>query len=95
MTSPELLARWSIDSGYVAPRKSSWDTPVMKDYVGKYPQALTARDQLPYAHAELPVKNIIEVKRAIVNGIQTVVTTTQPIAAVLADTQKRVDEILK
>ena len=68
MTSPEMLARWSIDSGYVAPRKSSWDTPLMKEYTAKYPQAITARDQLQYAHAELPVKNIIEVKRAIVNG---------------------------
>ena len=95
MTSPEMLARWSIDSGYVAPRKSSWDTPLMKEYTAKYPQAITARDQLQYAHAELPVKNIIEVKRAIVNGIQTIVTTTQPIAPILADTQKRVDEILK
>ena len=37
MTSPEMLARWSIDSGYVAPRKSSWDTPLMKDYVGEVP----------------------------------------------------------
>ena len=72
MTSTEMLARWSIDSGYVAPRKSSWETPLMKDYVGKYPQAITARDQLQYAHAELPVKNIIEVKRAIANALQTV-----------------------
>jgi sn-glycerol 3-phosphate transport system substrate-binding protein len=95
MTSTDILARWSIDSGYVAPRKSSWETGVMKEYVGKYPQAITARDQLQYAHAELPVKNIIEVKRAIVTAIQTIVTTTQPIAPTLAEAQKRVDEILK
>ena len=95
MTSTEMLARWSIDSGYVAPRKSSWDTPLMKDYVGKYPQAITARDQLPYAHAELPVKNIIEVKRAIKTALETALTTNQPVAQVLAEGQKRVDEILK
>jgi sn-glycerol 3-phosphate transport system substrate-binding protein len=95
MTSTDLLARWSIDSGYVAPRKSSWETPVMKDYVGKYPQAITARDQLQYAHAELPVKNIIEVKREIVTALQTVLTTSQPVAAILADGQKRVDAVLK
>jgi sn-glycerol 3-phosphate transport system substrate-binding protein len=95
MTSTEVLARWSIDSGYVAPRKSSWETPVMKDYVGKYPQAITARDQLQYAHAELPVKNIIEVKREIVNALQTVLTTNQPVGGILAEGQKRVDEILK
>ena len=95
MTSTEILARWSIDSGYVAPRKSSWDTPVMKDYVGKYPQAITARDQLQHAHAELPVKNIIEVKREIVNALQTVLTTNQPVASILAEGQKRVDAVLK
>ena len=41
------------------------------------------------------MKNIIEVKRAIVTSLQTVVTTSQPIAPILADAQKRVDEILK
>jgi sn-glycerol 3-phosphate transport system substrate-binding protein len=95
ITSTEMLARWSIDSGYVAPRKSSWETPLMKDYVAKYPQAITARDQLPYAHAELPVKNIIEVKRAIKTALETALTTNQPVAQVLAEGQKRVDEILK
>ena len=95
MTSTEILARWSIDSGYVAPRKSSWETPQMKDYTGKYPQALTARDQLPYALAELPVKNIIEVKRAVATALQTALTTNQPIGPILAEGQKRIDEILK
>jgi sn-glycerol 3-phosphate transport system substrate-binding protein len=95
MTSTEMLARWSIDSGYVAPRKSSWETPLMKDYVAKYPQAITAREQLPYAHAEMPVKNIIEVKRAIKTALETALTTNQPVAQVLAEGQKRVDDLLK
>jgi len=95
MTSTDLLARWSIDSGYVAPRKSSWETPRMKDYVAKYPQAITAREQLQYALAELPVKNIIEVKRAVTTALQTALTTAQPVAQVLAEGQKRVDEILR
>ena len=95
LTSPDMLARWSIDSGYVAPRKSSWETARMKEYVAKYPQALTARDQLQYALAELPVKNIIEVKRAIVTALQTALTSSQPIGPILAEGQTRVDEILK
>jgi sn-glycerol 3-phosphate transport system substrate-binding protein len=96
MTSTDMLARWSIDSGDVAPRKSSWETPRMKEYTAKYPQALTARDQLQYALAELPVKNIIEVKRAIVTAYQTALTNpTQPLGPILADGQKRIDEILK
>ena len=95
MTSPTRLAQWSIDSGYVAPRKSSWDTPAMKEYTAKYPQALTARDQAEYALAELPVKNIIEVKRAITTALQTALTGNQPLGTILADGQKRIDEILK
>jgi sn-glycerol 3-phosphate transport system substrate-binding protein len=95
MTSTDMLARWSIDSGYVAPRKSSWETPRMKEYTAKYPQALTARDQLQYALAELPVKNIIEVKRAVVTSYQQALTTTTPVKDILAEGQKRVDEILK
>jgi sn-glycerol 3-phosphate transport system substrate-binding protein len=95
LTSTDMLARWSIDSGYVAPRKSSWETARMKEYAAKYPQAVTARDQLQYALAELPVKNIIEVKRAIVTALQTALTSSQPIGPILAEGQARIDEILK
>jgi hypothetical protein len=41
------------------------------------------------------VKNIIEVKREIVNALQTVLTTNQPVASILAEGQKRVDAVLK
>lgn len=95
MTSTNQLARWSIDSGYVAPRISSWETPLMKQYVEKYPQALTARDQLKYAHAELPVRNIIEVKRQIVTAMQAVLTSNQSIDSIVAPAQARIDQILK
>ena len=95
LTSTDMLARWSIDSGYVAPRKSSWETARMKEYAAKYPQAVTAREQLQYALAELPVKNIIEVKRAIVTALQTALTSSQPIGPILAEGQARIDEILK
>lgn len=95
MTSPERLAQWSIDSGYVAPRKSSWDTSAMQDYTGKYPQALTARDQLQYARAELPVRNIIEVKRAIVDALQTALTSERSLDDILGPAQTKIDGILK
>ncbi len=52
-TSAELQARWSKGSGYIATRKSSFDTPFMKEYTSEVPQALVARDQLPYARPEM------------------------------------------
>jgi sn-glycerol 3-phosphate transport system substrate-binding protein len=67
----------------------------MKEYTTKYPQAHTAREQLQYALAELPVKNIIEVKRAITTALQTALTTARPVGPILAEGQKRVDDILK
>jgi sn-glycerol 3-phosphate transport system substrate-binding protein len=57
MTSPEMTARWSIDSGYVATRQSSWDLPLMQAYVQEVPQAIAGRDQLQYAAPEFSVFN--------------------------------------
>lgn len=52
-TSPEIQARWNIGTGYIATRKSAFELPIMKDYTAKLPQALVARDQLPYAQPEM------------------------------------------
>ncbi|GAK54777.1 probable glycerol-3-phosphate ABC transporter substrate binding protein [Candidatus Vecturithrix granuli] len=52
-TSPEIQARWSKGSGYIATRISSFDTPFMQEYTKEVPQALVARDQLPYARPEM------------------------------------------
>ncbi len=53
MTSTESAVRWGIGSGYIAVRKSAWETPTMKEYTSQLPQALVARDQLPYALPEM------------------------------------------
>ena len=53
ISAPEQAAKWSIATGYVAPRPDAWETPAMKQYVADFPQALVARDQLEYAVAEL------------------------------------------
>lgn len=53
MTSPEAQARWNIGSGYIAVRRSSFELPVMREYTARLPQALVARDQLPYALPEM------------------------------------------
>jgi sn-glycerol 3-phosphate transport system substrate-binding protein len=52
-TSPERLAQWNVDTGYVAPRISSFETSIMKNYYANLPQAMVAKDQLKYAKPEL------------------------------------------
>lgn len=46
VTTPEIQAFWHTASGYYPVRKKSYDVKEDKDWVGKYPQFLTAVDQL-------------------------------------------------
>ncbi|MGF1577506.1 MAG: ABC transporter substrate-binding protein [Cyanophyceae cyanobacterium] len=94
MTSPEMLARWSIDSGYVAPRISSWDLPLMQEYVEQFPQAVTAREQLEYAQAELPVYALQEIKDIVSKAEQDIILGNASIEDALAAAQEQADEVL-
>ncbi|MEW5869809.1 MAG: ABC transporter substrate-binding protein [Chloroflexota bacterium] len=62
LTSPELAADFSIQTGYIASRASAFDTEAMKAYVAKVPQALQARDALKYAQGELAIQDLGEVR---------------------------------
>jgi sn-glycerol 3-phosphate transport system substrate-binding protein len=46
VTSPEIQAFWHTASGYYPVRKASYAVQIDKDWVAKYPQFLTAVDQL-------------------------------------------------
>ena len=69
-TSPEIQARWNIGSGYIATRKSSFDLPLMKEYTGRLPQALVARDQLPYALPEMSTHDNWKMRNIFVTTFQ-------------------------
>lgn len=53
LTTPEMAARWSRDSGYVATRMDCYSVPEMKAHVDKYPEYGVARDQLQYAGGKM------------------------------------------
>ena len=95
MTSPEMAARWSIDSGYVATRESAWDLPVMEEYTSEYPQALTARDQLQYARAELPVFALQEIKDIVARAEQDVILGRATAEEATARAQQEADQVLE
>lgn len=52
MTTAERAAQWSIASGYIATRQSSYEYPQMQAYVARHPEYLVARDQLQYAYGK-------------------------------------------
>ena len=95
VTTPERAAQWGIDTGYVAVRADAWDTPVMKQYVAGFPPAAVARDQLPFAKAELSTHDNQRVTKALNDGLQAALTGTKAPDAAMKDAQREADRLLR
>jgi sn-glycerol 3-phosphate transport system substrate-binding protein len=95
LSSPEIEAKWTIDSGYVAPRKSAWETAALKEYTAKNPQALVARDQLQYASRELATHSGPQIQKVFGDELQAALTGKKQPQQAMDDAQKNADNILK
>ncbi|MBS0125381.1 ABC transporter substrate-binding protein [Thetidibacter halocola] len=95
MTSADAAARWSIATGYVAPRPDTWETPVMKEYAERLPQALVALDQLPHAEREFATFQRAKVTQYLVEAIEGVVTGSKSAADAVTEAQEKADAVLK
>lgn len=94
MSSPEMAARWSMDSGYVAHRQSSWELPEMQEYVAENPQALTARDQLQYAKPEFSTYRLQEVYDVINRALGQASLGDVTVDEAVETAQREIDRIL-
>jgi sn-glycerol 3-phosphate transport system substrate-binding protein len=95
VTTPERAAQWGIDTGYVAVRADAWQTPTMKKYVEGFPAAAVARDQLPFAKAELSTHDNQRVTKALNDGLQAALTGTKTPEAAMKDAQREADRLLR
>jgi sn-glycerol 3-phosphate transport system substrate-binding protein len=93
-TSPEMQARWNIGSGYIATRKSAFDLPVMKEYTAKLPQAVVARDQLPYALPEMSTHDNWKMRDVFVTTFQEILDEKYTPEAGMKKAQAEIDKIL-
>ncbi|MDI4648655.1 ABC transporter substrate-binding protein [Cohnella hashimotonis] len=94
MTESERAAQWSIDTGYVAVKKSAYETERMKQYTAEFPAALVARDQLEYASAELSTHNNGKVMKTVNDQVQAALTGTLKPADALKKAQEEADRAL-
>jgi sn-glycerol 3-phosphate transport system substrate-binding protein len=94
-TTPQRAAQWGIDTGYVAVRADAWDTPAMKKYVAEFPAAAVARDQLPFAKAELSTHDNPRVTQALNDGLQAALTGTKTPEQAMKDAQREAERLLK
>jgi sn-glycerol 3-phosphate transport system substrate-binding protein len=95
VTTPQRAAQWGIDTGYVAVRADAWETPAMKQYVAGFPAAAVARDQLPYAKAELSTHDNQRVTKALNDGLQAALTGTKTSEQAMKDAQRESERILR
>jgi sn-glycerol 3-phosphate transport system substrate-binding protein len=95
VTQPSRAAQWGIDTGYVAVRADAWETPAMKQYVAGFPPAAVARDQLPYAKAELSTHDNQRVTKALNDGLQAALTGTKTPEQAMKDAQRESERILR
>lgn len=94
-TTPARAAQWGIDTGYVAVRADAWETPVMRKYVADFPAAAVARDQLPYAKAELSTHDNQRVTKALNDGLQAALTGTKTPEQAMKDAQREAERLLR
>jgi sn-glycerol 3-phosphate transport system substrate-binding protein len=95
VTAPQRAAQWGIDTGYVAVRADAWETPTMKQYVAGFPAAAVARDQLPFAKAELSTHDNQRVTKALNDGLQAALTGTKSPDQAMKDAQREADRLLR
>ena len=95
MTAPELTARWSIATGYVATRADAYKTPTLEKYVADFPAAAVARDQFQYAVAEFATHENARNKKFLDDAIQSVVTGAKPPKEALTAAQQQAERVLK
>lgn len=69
MTNTANQAQWCVDTGYLAARKSSWETPVLKAHVAKVPESRAAFVTAEVAGAFLQVPGYHKVRTYLQSAI--------------------------
>jgi sn-glycerol 3-phosphate transport system substrate-binding protein len=94
ITAPEQSSKWTIATGYVAPRPATWDTETMKAYTADFAPALVARDQLEFAVAELSTYQNQRVTGIFNDALAAAITGQKDAETALKEAQAQADEIL-
>jgi sn-glycerol 3-phosphate transport system substrate-binding protein len=95
MTTPDMAAHWSIESGYVAVNKKSYGLAEMKDFLKKFPQMTVARDQLKYAYPKMMAVNYQLIRNAMTTNLDAALEGKKTPEEALADAHKLMEEAVK
>lgn len=94
ITDPTRAAEWSINTGYIATRQSSYETEVLQEYVQSFPQAKVAMEQLEYANKEISVYEQGKIQKIIHDALQAAINGAD-VSETLDKAQADAEAILK
>ena len=94
ITAPDQAAKWTIATGYVAPRPDAWETPAMQAYTADFPPALVARNQLEFATAELSTYQNQRITTIFNDGLEAAIIGKMTPEEAMQDAQRKADRIL-
>ena len=95
LTSDELQADWSIQTGYVAPRDGAWETEALKAYVAEVPAAEVARRQIPTSVPEFSTHENARTTKVLNDAIAAALTGGKTPEQALTDAQAEIERILR
>ncbi len=95
ITQPKYVADFSINTGYIATRKSAYDLPVMKEHLKEVPQAAKVRDLLKYAGPEFSCHNLAQVRNIFHKYLQAAYNGEMSPKAAMDEAQKEAQAALK
>jgi sn-glycerol 3-phosphate transport system substrate-binding protein len=95
MTGPEKNGWWSRATGYFAPNMGAYDTPAMREFLAKNPDAKVGVDQLGFAKPWFATYKTVPVRKALEDEVQAVLAGKKQPKEALVAAQKAADEILK
>lgn len=94
LTSPEIQADWTVNTGYIAARQSAWETDTLQELVARAPEYAIARDQLQYARKELSTHEDIAVRAALNAALAAVIAGEEDPQPALDAAQAEADALL-
>lgn len=95
ITSPEIQADWTVNTGYIAARSSAWETDTLQDLVAQSPEYAVARDQLTFAGKELTAHQGIAVRTALNDALAAVIAGEAEPQDALDAAQQTADDLLE
>jgi sn-glycerol 3-phosphate transport system substrate-binding protein len=94
LTSPDKVADFSINTGYIATRKSAFKEQKMINYIAQKPQAGESLDILKSAGKELSVQNLGQVRSIFHKYLQAAYNGEMTPEAAMQAAQEEADKAL-